>query len=238
MATATKAARKPAAKKAPVKKVEKPVHKGLTVAEYRARLKTAKSKEKHFQGLRNKWRAVVKSRTLQLKEKLERRKAKIKPHRNGLNQVLGGSPEERLVYAMEVAHKIFRLEYSEAGTWVEGYALTNVLPGHGYRTDCSWWYTMLRKACGLQGPSLAGGFTGTILTEGKEVTRHYAENHAGVAVVFGSGVGFHVAASVGDGSPATYGHGVPEVDISTFDAFGPGTEVRYRAFPNTPLKEG
>jgi len=212
------------------------VHKEITVEEYRARLVDARSKEKHFKKLRNAWRKIVTHRTLQLKEAVERRKKNGKPHRKGRNRVVGGNAAERLVYAMEIAHKVFRLEYSEAGTWVKGYGLTNVPAGHGYRTDCSWWATMLRLACGLNGPSLEGGYTGTILAEGKQVTRHYAEHHPGVFVVFGSGDGFHVALSLGDGTPTTYGHGVPEVDISTFDAFGPGTEVRYRAFPNTALK--
>jgi hypothetical protein len=215
---------------------KKAAPKELTVAEYRARLATARSKEKHFVKLRNAWRKIAAHRALQLKEALEHRKANGKPHRKGRNTIVGGSAEERLVYAMQIAHKVFRLEYSEAGTWVEGYGLTNVPGGKGYRTDCSWWFTMLRKACGLHGPSLTGGYTGTILAEGKEVTEHYAEHHPGVAIVFGSGEGFHVAMSLGDGTRTTYGHGVPEVDISTFDAFGAGTEVRCRAFPNTALK--
>jgi hypothetical protein len=213
----------------------KAVPKELTVAEFRKRLADGKSKELHFVGVRNAWRAIVKKRALQLKHAIERRKAKSKPHVVGGNRVVGGTAPQRLVFAMEYAHKVFRLEYSEAGTWTKGYGLTNVPGGHGYRTDCSWWYTMLRYACGLHGPSIEGGYTGSILAEGKEVTRHYAETHPGVAVVFGSGTGFHVAMSLGNGTPTTYGHGVPEVDISTFDAFGPGTEVRYRAFPNTPL---
>lgn len=207
----------------------------MTVKEYRERLVVGKSKEKHFVKLRNAWRKIVKHRALQLKEALSHRKAKGQPHRKGRNEVVGGSPEGRLVFAMELAHKIFRLEYSEAGSWIKGFGLTNVPAGHGYRTDCSWWYTMLRLACGLKGPNLEGGYTGSILEEGRVVDRHYAEHHAGVAVVFGSGTGFHVAMSLGNGTPTTYGHGVPEVDISTFDAFGPGTEVRYRAFPNDPL---
>lgn len=207
----------------------------MDVAEYRARLVAGKSKELHFSKVRNAWRVIVKRRALQLKHAIERRKAQSKPHVVGKNKVVGGHAEERLAFAMEYAHKIFRLEYSEAGVWTKGFGLTNVPGGKGFRTDCSWWYTMLRYACGLLGPSLTGGFTGTILTEGKEVSRHYAEHHAGVAVVFGSGDGFHVAMSLGDGTPTTYGHGVPEVDISTFDAFGSGTEVRYRSFPNTAL---
>ncbi len=210
---------------------KKAAHKGLTVAEYRARLKGGESKEKHFAALRNAWRKVVKHRALQLREALERRKARNKPHRVSRNKVTGGSSEERLLYAMEVAHRIFRLEYSEDGTWIKGYALTNVPSGGRYRTDCSWWYTMIRYACGLKGPSIEGGYTGSILVEGKVVDRHYAETHAGVAVVFGSGTGFHVGMSTGHG-PTIYQHGVPEVDTGTFDQFGAGTEVRYRAFDN------
>lgn len=211
-------------------------HHGLTVEEYRARLVDGKSKEKHFVAVRNAWRVIVKKRALQLKHAIERRKALDKPHLVGKNRIDGGNAAERLVFAMQMAHKLFRLEYSEAGTWVKGYAITNVPGGHGFRTDCSWWYTMLRKACGLKGPSLDGGYTETIREEGKEVSRHYAEHHPGVAVLFGAPSTFHVAASLGDGTPTTYGHGVPEVDISTFDAFGPSVEVRYFAFPNTPIK--
>jgi hypothetical protein len=204
----------------------------MTVAEYRKRLKTAQSKEKHFVGLRNAWRKVVKHRTLQLKEALERRKAQNKPHRTGRNQVRGGTPQARLLYAMELAHKVFRLEYSESGSWVEGFAITNVPPG-GHRTDCSWWYTMLRYACDLKGPSIGGGYTGTILIEGKPCSREHAEKTAGIAVVFGSGTAFHVAMSTGKG-PTVYQHGVPEVDTGTFDQFGASTEVRFRTFPDQP----
>jgi hypothetical protein len=207
----------------------------VTVEEYRARLKEGRTKAKHFAKLRNAWRKIVAHRALQLKEAIERRKAHNKPHRVGRNRVAGGSAEERLLYAMELAHRIFRLEYSEAGTWIKGYALTNVPVGQGHRTDCSWWYTMLRFACGLHGPSIDGGYTGTILSEGKEVSRAYAETHTGVAVVFGSGTGFHIAMSTGHG-PTVFQHGVPEVDTGTFDQFGAGTEVRYRAFPNTAIK--
>jgi hypothetical protein len=206
----------------------------MNVADYRKRLVEGRAKEKHFVAVRNAWRAIVKKRALQLKQAIERRRAQAKPHVAGPNRVIGGTAEARLLFAMEYAHRIFRLEYSEAGSWVKGYGLTNVPADHGYRTDCSWWYTMLRYACGLKGPSLDGGYTGTILTEGKEVSRAYAEKHAGVAVVFGSGTGFHVAMSTGKG-PTVYQHGVPEVDTGTFDQFGAGTEVRYRSFPNTPL---
>lgn len=205
----------------------------MTVEEYRARLVDAKSKEKHFLGLRNAWRKIVRKRSRQLREAVQRRKARQKPHVVGHDQVRGGDPEERLLYAMQVAHREFRHYYSEAGTWVRGRALTNV-QSSSQRSDCSWWYTMLRWCCNLRGPNIAGGYTETILEEGQAVSREYAENHVGVAVLFGNPT-FHVAASKGNGTPETYGHGVPEVDVSTFDAFGAGTEVRYRAFPNTEL---
>jgi hypothetical protein len=213
--------------------------KGLTVEEYRARLKDGQAKEKHFIGVRNAWRAIVKKRALQLKHALERRKAQQKPHvvgKGAAMRVVGGTAPERLVFAMQYAHKVFRLEYSEAGTWVKGYGLTNVPAGRGYRTDCSWWYTMLRFACGIKGPSIDGGYTGAILTEGKVVDEAYARTHPGTAVIFGSGDGFHAAASLGDGSDACYQHGVPEVDIGTFGQFGADTEVRFRAFDNHPRK--
>jgi len=204
--------------------------KALTVKEYRAKLKDGKSKMKHFAVLHNAWRKIVKRRYLRWKDA---KKADSSPRVVGDNKVIGGKAEERLLYAMEYAHRTFRLYYSESGTWTKGFGLTNV-PSDAFRSDCSWWYTMLRYACGLQGPSLSGGFTGTILSEGKIVTRGYAEKHVGVAVVYGSGDGFHVGSSTGDG-PNVFQHGVPEVDTGTFDQFGAGTEVRYRAFPNKPL---
>jgi hypothetical protein len=205
----------------------------MTIAEYRKRLKSAESKEKHFLGLRNAWRAIVKRRGTALAEAIKRsRRDETKPHLVGRNQVRGGTAQQRLLFAMEKAHEGFRHYYSEGGSWVKGYALTNV-PRGAYRSDCSWWYTMLRYACNLQGPSLEGGYTGTILIEGKRCSREHAEKTAGIAVVFGSGTAFHVAMSTGKG-PTVYQHGVPEVDTGTFDQFGPSTEVRFRSFPDKP----
>lgn len=206
----------------------------MTVEEYRERLKDGEAKEQHFIAVRNAWRKIVVRRALQLKHARERRAKLAKPHVVGGNRVEGGKAEERLLFAMEYAAKTFRLYYSESGAWVKGFALTNV-PAGEFRSDCSWWYTMIRYACGLQGPSLTGGYTGTILTEGKAVSRHYAETHTGVAVVFGSGTGIHVGMSTGHG-PTIYQHGQEPVETGTFDEFGPGVEVRYRAFPNKPLK--
>lgn len=207
----------------------------MTIEEYRKRLAEAKVKEKRFHAIRNAWRKIIVKRRLALQHALERRKKRAKPHVVGKNKVAGGSAEERLLFAMQYANKVFRLEYSQPGNWLKGYALTNVpAPPPQHRTDCSWWYTMVRYACGVQGPSLAGGFTGTILTEGKTVSRAYAEKHAGVAVVFGSGTAFHVGISTGDG-PNIYQHGTSDIHTGTFDQFGSGTEVRYRAFSNKPL---
>lgn len=216
----------------------KPAHTSLTVEQYRARLVAGKAKEKHFLAVHNAWRSIVKKRALQLQHAIERRKSLNKPHIVGSGADLhieGGTAPERLLFAMEYAYKVFRHEYSEAGSWVKGWGLTNVPAGHGYRTDCSWWGTMLRYACRVKGPSLTGGYTGSILLEGKQVTRRYAETHAGVFVIFGSGTGFHAALTAGDGTSLVYQHGVPEVDKGTIDQFGAGTEVRFRAFSNKPL---
>jgi len=207
----------------------------MTIEQYRRRLAEARIKEKRFHAIRNAWRGIVVKRSLALKHAIQRRKKRARPHVVGKNKVVGGHAEERLLFAMRYAKKVFRLEYSQDGDWVKGYALTNVpTPPPQLRTDCSWWYTMLRYACGLQGPSLNGGYTGTILTEGKTVSRYYAEKHAGVAVVFGTGTAFHVGISTGDG-PNIYQHGTSDIHTGTFDQFGSTTEVRYRAFPNTPL---
>lgn len=206
----------------------------MTAAEYRARVATARQHAHHFAKLRNFWRAVVRKRVRQAKEAATRRKARRKPHVVGRNQVRGGSARERLLYAAKVAAKEFRLYYSESGSvYPHLWALTNV-PSDSYRSDCSLWFTWLYKTCGLLDPN--GGaygepviYTGTLLQGGREVSREFAEKHAGCAVIFGSGTGIHVGMSTGEG-PTIYQHGQEPVEGGTFDEFGPGVEVRYRDY--------
>jgi hypothetical protein len=153
--------------------------------------------------------------------------ARLGPHvTNGL--VIGGSPEERLTFSSHYAQKHWHNYYSEAGAYDEAHSLDNANYG-GKRRDCSWWYLEDRRACGLSTISVEPRYTGSILTIGHSVSRAYAETHVGVAVVYGSGAGFHVGKSTGHG-PFTWEHGTPTLNAGHFDEFGAGTEVRYRVF--------
>lgn len=144
--------------------------------------------------------------------------------------VRGGSAEERIVALFTYAKKHWSDYYSEEGAYDEDHSLNN--HDHtGKRRDCSWDAIEARRACRLPTIDSEPRFTGSALEEGKPVTRHYAETHAGVWVIYGSGSGFHMGTSTGHG-PYTWEHGTPTLNTGHFDEFGPGTEVRYRAMPN------
>lgn len=154
--------------------------------------------------------------------------ARLGPHvTNG--HVIGGSPEERLTFSSHYAQKHWHDYYSETGAYDEAHSLDNA-DHDGKRRDCSWWYLEDRRICGLSTLSLEPRYTGSILGNGHSVSRAYAETHVGVAVVYGSGTGFHVGKSTGHG-PFTWEHGTPTLNAGHFDEFGPGTEVRYRVLP-------
>jgi hypothetical protein len=212
----------------------------LSEAAAKRRLREAQHREESAptRRIRNEWKGIVRKREHQLTEVVRRHRREEHPHvvthkhrPGGLHfTVEGGTPTERLLYACRYAHKTARLHYLEGGDYTHGFALTNV-PSDIDRSDCSWWYCELFAACGLRDP-LEGDttrFTGSILEKGRPVSRRYAETHVGVAVVFGSGVGFHVGMSTGTG-PNIWQHGTPTFRKGTFDEFGPGVEVRYRAF--------
>lgn len=215
----------------------------LSEAAARRRLREAQHREETAptRKARNQWKRIVRKREHQVVEVARRDRRAHRPHVvdhkhriDGFRYTIeGGSPTERLLYACRYAHKTARLHYLEGGTYLHGWALTNV-PSDADRSDCSWWYCELFAACGLRDPlhGLTIRYTGSILTEGRPVSRRYAETHTGVAVVFGSGVGFHVGMSIGNG-PNIWQHGTPTFRKGTFDQFGPGVEVRYRAFDLT-----
>lgn len=216
----------------------------LTEHEARRRFHEAQRHEENAptRKARNLWRGIVRKRGHQLTEVVKRERREAHPHvvthklhRDGFHYTVeGGNPADRLLYACRYAHKTARLHYLEGGTYRPGFALTNV-PTDADRSDCSWWFCELYRICGLRDP-LHGDttrYTGTILSHGRPVSRRYAEHHTGVAVVFGSGEGFHVGMSTGDG-PNIWQHGTPTFRKGTFDEFGPGTEVRYRAFDLVP----
>lgn len=215
-------------------------HEPLTEKQARRRLEEARHRLQHAKTrkARNLWRRIVRRRTHQLAQAVSRRKAHGKPHvvlhrrhHNGMRYTIeGGSPEERLLYAWRYAHKHARLHYLEDGPYLDGYGLTNV-PSDDDRSDCSRHYLEQYRTCRLKDP-LEGDstrYTGSILEKGRPVSRHYAETHVGVAVVFGSGEGFHVGMSAGNG-PNIWQHGTPTFRKGTFDEFGSGVQVRYRAF--------
>jgi hypothetical protein len=211
-------------------------HHPLTEAEAKKRLEQARERARHSKTrkARNLWRRLVRKRTRQLREAIQRRKARDKPHVVDHRYVRGGREEERQLYAMRIAHKEFALGYLESTIdWLDGYALTNVPnpSADKHRTDCTWWGLDLKLVCGL-GHLIKGfpRYTGSILDKGKEVSREYAEKHVGVFVVFGSGTAFHAGLSTGNG-PNIYQHGTAPVEKGTFDQFGPAVEVRYRVLP-------
>ena len=144
-------------------------------------------------------------------------------------KVIGGTPLQRIPVLFEHARRHWHPYYSETGAYDEGHALDNA-EHDGKRRDCSWDFYESRRACGFKVRRTEPRFTGSALEEGRVVSREYAEQHVGVAVIFGSGKGFHMGTSTGHG-PFLWEHGAPDLDIGHYDEFGPGVEVRFRDFP-------
>lgn len=187
------------------------------------RLKYWRAKERKAYLRRHHLRVALK----RLVKKLARREPLVLRHGGGMFSVVGGNAEERLHRAFGWAMKHWHEYYSESGL----YTLVNVLTNAGMRhlrSDCSRTAIEVRRVCGLKTIDAEPRFTGSALTFGRDVDRHYAETHCGVWVIFGSGEGFHMGTTTGHG-PFTWEHGTPALDIGHFDEFGSGTEVRYRA---------
>lgn len=144
------------------------------------------------------------------------------------NKVIGGNDHKRLqvaaaTSAARCAAGKRRNFYSQAGTWDVDHCLTGEPLGH--RSDCSSWFTSVYKTCGLPDPNgsdFHGGFTGTLVAHGHEISREEARNTPGAAVIYGTGVGHHVEFARGDGSERTWGHGSAPVDAGIFNLL-PGT---------------
>lgn len=159
-------------------------------------------------------------------KKLRRKEPIVALTKAGL-RVLGGDVEERLLAAMRFARKHWSDYYSEFGGYDEDFALNNHRHG-GRRRDCSWWWYELRRACGLATRDVEPRYTKTI-AEGREVSRAYAESHAGIGIVYfndATGESFHVGNTLGHG-PFALGHGTPSINVEHFDGFGPGTTPRF-----------
>lgn len=165
-------------------------------------------------------------------------RAKIKklsgPNVKG-NKVRGGTEGERLRKALltaaaKCAGGSRRNFYAQAGAYSCNYALTG--EPYGYRSDCSQFGAAIYKACKLGDPNNTGftsGYTGTLESHGRGVSREYARKHPGCAVLFGShGATHHVEWSLGDGTEHTVGHGSAPVDLGSFDLLsGP---VQFRTY--------
>ncbi len=161
-------------------------------------------------------------------EKLQEQKGpKIKGDR-----VVGGTPEKRLQVGMLASAANCRSGkranfYSQAGGFDVRHCLTG--PSRDHRDDCSSWFTSLYQSCGLPDPNgtgYTGGFTGTLGSYGKKISREEARRTPGAAVLFGSSPFHHVEAAIGDGTEHTIGHGSAPVDMGAFDLVSGPVEFR------------
>ena len=202
----------------------------MTEAQAMERLSEARRKAARFRRLRNFWRVQVRRRM--------RRLAEIRtegPHLVG-DSVQGGNLPQRLDYLFKVAPALFRLYYSENGNFADFLWAVHNVPNDTWRSDCSAWARSVVAAVRVLSPNfsailVAGGtfYTGWVVEHCKQVDRMYAENHIGTAVVYGTGTGFHMGLSRGQGS-ATIEHGTASLDYGNFDEFGAGTAVRFYQF--------
>lgn len=156
--------------------------------------------------------------------KLQKELAELGPNIVG-NRATGGTKQERLKAvalksASECAAGRRRNFYSQAGSWDVEHCITG--ESYGERSDCSSWATSTYMAGGLPDPNGAdysGGYTGTLIANGKRITR--AQLKPGDLVLYGGGTGHHVEMFVGPGN-RTIGHGSAPVDAGVIDLFGDG----------------
>lgn len=147
------------------------------------------------------------------------------------NRVTGGTPQERILAAMEASRQQSASGrrhdfYSQSGAWTVAYGITG--EPSGYRSDCSQWFTSMYHSAGLPDPNglnYTGGFTGTLYEHGEVITQDELE--PGCAVLFGWAPCHHVEMFRGPGF-RTIGHGTPPVDYGTiYQAPGPRYFRRY-----------
>jgi hypothetical protein len=169
-----------------------------------------------------------------LRARLERLRVKGGAKIKG-NKVVGGSPEKRLQACMlasaaRCAGGKRPNFYSQVGAFDVQHCLTG--PSRDHRDDCSSWFASVFWSCGLPDPNgtgYTGGWTGTLATHGKQISREEAKRTPMAAVLYGSAPFHHVEAAIGDGTEHTIGHGSAPVDIGSFDML-PGP-VQFRKYP-------
>jgi cell wall-associated NlpC family hydrolase len=146
------------------------------------------------------------------------------------DKVSGGSIHERLkaaalASAANCASGHRPNFYSQTGAFDANHCITG--PAYGHRDDCSSWFASAYHSAGASDPNgerFTAGYTGTLVANGREISR--SELKPGDAVIYGSGAGHHVEMFVGPGDK-TIGHGSAPVDAGVIDLFGDGD---YRFF--------
>jgi hypothetical protein len=139
------------------------------------------------------------------------------------NTVTGGTPRERLKAAAEHAAYLSATGqrhsfYSQSGVWTASKGIMG--EPHGYRSDCSQWFTSMYHSCGLDDPNgnlYRGGFTGTLADHGR---RTFAPQ-CGDAVLIGTYPYHHVEMLINPKTGATIGHGSAPVDASNVAYYSP-----------------
>jgi hypothetical protein len=171
-----------------------------------------------------------------LQARLEKLQAQKGPKMEG-NKVTGGTPEKRLQMCMlasaaRCAGGKRPNFYSQVGAFDVQHCLSG--PARSHRDDCSSWFASVFWSCGLPDPNgtgYTGGFTGTLATHGRQISREEAKQTPMAAVLYGSAPFHHVEAAIGDGTEHTIGHGSAPVDMGSFDLL-PGP-VQFRKYPHS-----
>lgn len=189
------------------------------------------------------WRGVIK-RELGKKQGLEQRisdrEAQLKHwekvhgvYMEGHNKVRGGTPRQRLRYAIHKAAENYQKGlqpgyYSMSGASRKyAHGLFHYPWGHIW--DCSTFADAMYFVCGLDSPSgpgayRTGGYTGTELAHGRRVSRSQVQTGDLVIYLrfFGDTVGHHVEVVDDPARETTIGHGDSAINASTFNMFGDG----------------
>ena len=122
--------------------------------------------------------------------------------------------------------------YSQVGAFDVQHCMSG--PSRDHRDDCSSWFASVFWSCGLPDPNgtgYTGGWTGTLASHGKQISREEAKRTPMAAVLYGSAPFHHVEAAIGDGTEHTIGHGSAPVDMGSFDLL-PGP-VQFRKYPHS-----
>lgn len=169
---------------------------------------------------------------------LETRQAELEAELKQLSMVTikgdkatGGTKHQRLkavalASAAACASGRRRNFYSQPGAWDVDHCITG--ERSGFRSDCSQWVTSVYRSCGLSDPNgqrYTGGYTGTLVANGREIRR--SELKPGDLVLYGPGTAHHVELYVGPGEK-TVGHGSAAIDAGVIDLFGDSDYRVYR----------